>query len=112
MQSNLSRFVHFAAADCGFHIFLESLVVNWLHPLMLAAKTQSNQLDKNPNWLKAMNGTFAEEYWEAACIEVETLEKVDVWTVVEHTPKMNALPSTWAFKCKRFPDGLIKKFKA
>ena len=25
---------------------------------------------------------------------------------------MNVFLSTWAFKCKRFPDGLIKKFKA
>ena len=25
---------------------------------------------------------------------------------------MNVIQSTWAFKCKRFPDGLIKKFKA
>eukprot|EP00956_Cyclotella_meneghiniana_P030803 scaffold78713_cov46-Cyclotella_meneghiniana.AAC.1 len=25
---------------------------------------------------------------------------------------MNVLPSTWAFKIKRFPDGLIKKYKA
>ena len=23
----------------------------------------------------------------------------------------NVIPSTWAFKCKHFPDGLIKKFK-
>eukprot|EP00956_Cyclotella_meneghiniana_P013817 scaffold20267_cov42-Cyclotella_meneghiniana.AAC.1 len=25
---------------------------------------------------------------------------------------MNVLPSTWDFKCKRYPDGRIKKFKA
>ena len=25
---------------------------------------------------------------------------------------MNVVDSTWAFKCKRYPDGLIKKFKA
>ncbi len=24
---------------------------------------------------------------------------------------MNAISSTWAFKCKRYPDGLIRKFK-
>ena len=66
----------------------------------------------NPNWLQAMNGLFSEEYWQAACIEVETLESMDAWSVVDRTPEMNVLPSTWAFKCKRFPDGLIKKFKA
>jgi hypothetical protein len=25
---------------------------------------------------------------------------------------MNVLPSTWAFKIKRYPDGQVKKFKA
>ena len=25
---------------------------------------------------------------------------------------MNVLPSTWAFKCKRYPDGRVKQFKA
>ncbi len=25
---------------------------------------------------------------------------------------MNVISSTWAFKCKRYPDGLIKKFKS
>jgi hypothetical protein len=25
---------------------------------------------------------------------------------------MNVLPSTWAFKCKRFPDGRVRKLKA
>ena len=37
---------------------------------------------------------------------------MNAWTVTDRTPDMNVLPSTWAFKCKRFPDGLIKKFKA
>ncbi|KAL7524697.1 hypothetical protein ACHAXR_002241, partial [Thalassiosira sp. AJA248-18] len=78
---------------------------------MLAAKTASNQED-NPSWVQAMNGPFAEEYWQAACIEVETLEKMEAWDVVDRTSDMNVLPSTWAFKCKRFPDGMIKKFKA
>ena len=59
-----------------------------------------------------MNGKFSQEYWKDMCVEVETLEKMDAWTVVERTPEMNVLPSTWAFCCKRYPDGLIKKFKA
>ena len=111
INSDLARFVHFAAADCGFDGSIESLTVNWLHPLMLAAKTSASKED-NPNWWTAMNGPFAEEYWEAACLEVLTLEDMDAWEVVEQTDDMNVLPSTWAFKAKRFPDGLIKKFKA
>ena len=35
-----------------------------------------------------------------------------VWEIVVHIEGINVLQSTWAFKLKRFPDGLIKKFKA
>ena len=59
-----------------------------------------------------MNGPFREEYWEAACKEVETLESMDAWEVVDRTPDMNVIDSMWAFRLKRFPDGMIKKFKA
>ena len=111
MRSDLARFVHFAATDCGFNGTLEALTVTWLHPLMMTAKSQGNDVD-NPDWWHTMNGAYAQEYWEAACIEVKTLEKMNTWLVVDHTPDMNVLPSTWVFKCKRFPDGLIKKFKA
>ena len=37
ISSDLVRFVHFAASDCGFDGSIESLTVNWLHPLMLSA---------------------------------------------------------------------------
>ena len=71
LHSDISHFVHFAARNCGFDGTVESLVVNWLHPIMLQAKSKSNQAD-NPNWIQAMNGPVTEEYWEAACIEFET----------------------------------------
>jgi hypothetical protein len=32
--------------------------------------------------------------------------------VVDHEDDMNVINSTWAFKCKPYPDGLIKKLKA
>jgi hypothetical protein len=49
MSDNITRFVHFAAADCGLCGSIEALVVNWLHLLMLSAKTSSTSGD-NPNW--------------------------------------------------------------
>ncbi|NCF91157.1 MAG: hypothetical protein GWQ05_09390, partial [Verrucomicrobiaceae bacterium] len=112
LNSDLARFIHFAAGESGYNGTIESLTSEWLHPLLLAAKTRKKFDPDNPNWMQAMNGPYAEEYWEAACVEMETLEKMDSWTVVDRTSDMNVLPSTWAFKCKRFPDGLIKKFKA
>jgi len=55
---------------------------------------------------------FADKYWKAAVKEIETLEKMGVWDVVDHPEGANVVDSTWAFKFKRYPDGLIKKFKA
>ena len=78
---------------------------------MLTAKSKGNYTD-NPSWIQTMNGPFSQEYWEASCLEVETLEKMNAWSVIDRKPEMNVLPSTLVFKCKWFPDGLIKKFKA
>lgn len=109
-DSGLGRFIGFAAKECGYSGSVKDLLVNWIHPMLLQAKSAASKED-NPNWFQAMNGPFADEYWKAACKEIETLEGIDAWEVVEREDHMNVLPSTWAFKCKRFPDGTIKKFK-
>ena len=84
--------------------------VQWLHPFALAAAANA---EDNPNWSQAMNGANREGYWEAMRTELETLTvQKDAWDVVTREPWMNVLPSTWAFRCKRYPDGLIKKLKA
>ena len=44
--------------------------------------------------------------------EIETLEKIGAWDVVDQPEGANAVDSTWAFEIKCYPDGLIKKFKA
>jgi hypothetical protein len=59
-----------------------------------------------------MKRPFADESWKAAVKEIETLEKMGVWDVVDHPEGANVVYSTWAFKLKCYPDGLIKKFKA
>jgi hypothetical protein len=45
-------------------------------------------------------------------LEIFILESIEAWQVVNQEDEMNVISSTWAFKCKRYPDGLIKKFKA
>ncbi len=49
-------------------------------------------------------------------LEIATLENIDAWPMVDHYDSNGAphhgKPSTWAFKCKRYPEGRIKKFKA
>ena len=59
-----------------------------------------------------MHGQFSDEYWEAAVTEIENLEYMNSWEVFDCGDDMNVIKSTWAFKLKRYQDGLIKKFKA
>ena len=47
-------------------------------------------------------------------LEITTLENIE--GTVDDRYNSNGkphhvIPSTWAFKCKRYPDGYIKKFK-
>jgi hypothetical protein len=59
-----------------------------------------------------MNGPFKEEYWQAAVKEIETLESMDAWEVVDREEASHVIDSIWAFKLKCYPDGMVKKFKA
>jgi hypothetical protein len=59
-----------------------------------------------------MQGKFADDYWKAMEVKIFTLESINAWEVIDCKDDMNVINSTWAFKCKRYPDGLIKKFKA
>ena len=111
LEDNLTNFVNFDDAHCGFDGSIKYLVVNWIHHLILAAKT-ANTNGENPTWRQAINGPFSGGYWETACTEVETLERMKAWEVVESEVSMNVMSYTWAFKCKKNPDGLINKFKS
>jgi len=111
LESPLSRFITLAANSCGYSGTTQELIVNWVHPLFLKAKVEASKTD-NPNWWEAMKSPFADEYWKAAVKEIQTLEKMGVWEVVDRPEGANVIDSTWAFRIKRFPDGLIKKFKA
>ena len=78
-------------------------------PLTLA--TKANSAD-TPTYEEAMNGPDAEGCLEACRKELTTLINMKVWDVVKRQKWMNVLPSSWAFKVKRFPDGTIRKLKS
>jgi hypothetical protein len=111
INSPLSKYITLAANDCGYNGTAEELIVQYVHPLFLRAHSAASKED-NPGWREATRGKFADDYWKAMEVEIFTLESIDAWDVVEREDHMNIINSTWAFKCKRYPDGLIKKFKA
>lgn len=68
--------------------------------------------EDNPTWNQAMNGIHLSGYWKAMEVELGTLNKKDAWEEVKRTTEMQIVQSTWAFKCKRYPDGAVNKLKA
>jgi hypothetical protein len=83
-------------------------------PRILAARSSATKYNEdNPSWDNATKGPFQAEFWQAMRVELNTLvNEFKCWDLVERLPEMNVLPSTWAFKIKRFPDGSVKKYKA
>ncbi len=83
LASPLSKFNTFAANDCGYSGSFTENFGTAVHPFVPKAKSEASKED-NPNWLQAMNGPFANEYWNAAEQEIITLEGMGAWDVVEH----------------------------
>ncbi len=92
----------------------EHTISEVVDPRLLAAKSASSKYnDDNPLYETATRGLFQKEFWQAMRVELDTLTKdFDCWSLVNKTPDMHVLPSTWAFKIKRNLDGSMKKFKA
>ena len=113
MDSPLAKYITLAANDCGYGGTAEELIVSYVHPLFLKAHSAASKED-NPNWSQANGGKFANKYWRAMELEIATLEAINAWEVLEYDSETmpNVIWLTWAFKCKQFPNGLIKKFKA
>ena len=81
-------------------------------PTLALFHLASASASDNPRYHEAMSGSNKEGFTDASIVEISTLQHMDAWTQVLRTAAMNVLPSTWAFKIKRFPDGLIRKLKA
>ena len=64
--------------------------MNYVHPLFLKAKVAASKED-NPNWHDATTGDFADEYWEAMRVEINTFESMSASKVVERKEDMNVI---------------------
>ncbi len=106
----LAKYITLAANDCEYSGTAKELIVTYVHPLFLKAHSAASKAD-NPSWGKATRGKFADEYWKAMKLKIATLENIDAWSVI-HQDNHHVIASTWAFKSKKYPDGLIEKFKA
>jgi hypothetical protein len=110
LASPLAKYITLAANDCGYSGKAKELIVIYVHLLLLKAHSAASKAD-NPSWREATRGKFSDEYWKAMKLEIATLEAIGAWSVIDCLDH-HVIASTWAFKCKLYPDGLIKEFKA
>lgn len=83
-------------------------------PALLKASKANSDPDL-PTMQEALSGPHRAEFLEAMQNEIQELEEHGTWDVIprEQAPEgANILPSTWAFRVKRFPDGRFRKTKA
>ena len=59
-----------------------------------------------------MKGEHTDGFLQASTLEIVMLQEMESWEQVPRSPHLNVLDSTWAFKIKWFPDGLVPKLKA
>ena len=96
-------------ANIQRHYEQASNTLTYFHPLLLQTLANASN---NPIWNKAVNGPNAEGFGEAMQTELTTIIDFNSWDIVNKTDDMNVLTSVWAFKVKRFLDGLVRKLKA
>jgi hypothetical protein len=98
--SQLSDHLKLDMFDGGQGVYFKDIT----NPRILEArKTQGLKYNEdNPLFDTATRRPFQAEFWQAMQVELHTLIKG--WDYVPN-PKKNVLPSTWAFKIKRYPDG-------
>ena len=81
--------------------------------------TQSSVLkatgnDPDSPWLhEAMQGPHKDKFFKAMANEIKELEDHGTWKVIRRSevPHTNILPSTWVFKIKQFPDGILRNLR-
>jgi len=87
----------------------------WTSHSPWALKAKASKDPDLPTVTEALTGPHAEEFWKAMETEITSLESMKTWEVVPRSSMpsgVKAIPGTWAFRIKRYPDGRLNKFKA
>ena len=118
---SFALFVSDATTTAAYQAYLdvddETDTYGFRDPIVYQASTKSKKKDPDlPSYFEAMTGDDREGFTEAMGNEVRELEGKHTWDLEKRSTMeakgRKALPSTWAFRRKRYPDGSIRKLKA
>jgi histone deacetylase 1/2 len=113
-QAYDNRYLLNLLLDHDFGLY-ENLSPNSLMMAPHAMKASATHDPDTPRLHEAMRGEHRDEFLAAMGKEIAELEAHGTWKIVrkESMPDgANLLPSTWALKIKRYPDGRMRKNKA
>ena len=78
----LAKYITIDANNCVQGGTAEELIVNYIHPLFLKAKSAVSRED-NPNWREAPTEVFDDNYWKEMKVKISNLEYMGAWGVVD-----------------------------
>jgi len=92
--------------------------IDSLQPLSIgsefALKAKSRHDPDLPSVHEALTGNHSKEFFKAMDKEILDLESMGTWEIIARNQlpsQTKVIPSTWAMRIKRFPDGRLNKFK-
>ena len=117
--ASFAAFVTNAMTSTAYRAYLDSDTdsdtFGFRDPIVFQASSKKNNPDL-PSYYEAMTGDDREGYIAAMGNEVKELEDKGTWVLTLRSEMEKrggkALPSTWAFRRKRYPDGSVRKLKA
>ena len=113
LASNTKIQSHGYLAQFYDHRYVPSLFLHSGCPAPVAYKTSPSDPDTLTFEQALADTEHHHEWMEAAQKEIQSLEKLGSWEEVDISEaKSKVIPGTWVFRCKRTPDGEIKKRKA
>ena len=110
MASILAKYISLASNDCWYAGTAAELMVNYVQPLFLKAKSAISW-EGNPIWREATTRVFSENDWKSMKVNNYTLKSTGAFQIVDWYDSINIIDLKWAFKCKLYPDGSIINFK-
>lgn len=81
-------------------------------PYTFATQPTVRLINEPATFKEAMNSPYADKWKEACKIEMESMKRRNVWTLVKRPKDTPVVGVKWHFRVKKRPDGSIIKFKA
>jgi transposase InsO family protein len=82
------------------------------HKKLVVVKNTEVIKSEPTTWDEMMNSKDRDKWLEAVNAEINSLNNMNTWTIINKEPNQKLINSKWIFKIKYKPDGEIERYKA